>query len=139
MSQSIKAQNRYGAGCRGRNCQDSRNSSRIVKSWIVKAWEGIRIGLIKKSRLVIFSGIITAYPHTARRGISRIICLHKVKGVVAESFAAFAVLDKECLMDAERGCDDSEDEGGWLLMRRHPRSSPPPDERGDLSALFCET
>jgi hypothetical protein len=136
MSQNIKAQNHYGAGCRGRNCQDSRNSSRIAKSRIVKAWEGIRIGLIKKSRFVIFSGIITVYPHTARRGISRTICLHKVKGVAAESFAA---LDKECLMDAERGCDDSEDEGGWLLMRRHPRSAPPLDERGDLSALFCET
>jgi hypothetical protein len=52
---------------------------------------------------------------------------------------SFAALDEDCLMDAERGCDDSEDEGGWVLMSTHPRCAPPPDERGDLSALFCET
>jgi hypothetical protein len=137
MLQNIKAQTHYGAGCRGRNCQDSRNSSRIVKSRIIKAWEGIRICLIKKSRFDIFSGIITVENTRTRLGeVSVVLCLHKVKGVVAESFAA---LVKECLMDAERGCDDSEDEEGWLLMRIHPRSVPPPDERRDLSALSCET
>ena len=68
MSQNIKAQNHYGAGCSGRDCQDSRNSSRIVKSRIVKAWDGIRIGLIKKSRFVIFPCIITVEYTCTRLG-----------------------------------------------------------------------
>jgi hypothetical protein len=68
MSQNIKAQDHYGAGCRGRDYQDSRNSSQIVKSRIFKAWDGIRRGLIKKSRFVIFSCFITVEYTCTRLG-----------------------------------------------------------------------
>jgi hypothetical protein len=41
-------------------------------------------------------------------------------------------------MDSRRGRDNSQNEGGWLLVGRDPRRPPSPDSRDDPSALLYE-